>query len=53
MGKNKKQISITLEEKLLDSIEKNRGMIPRSRWIEAKLKEVGVNVGSMQSKSGI
>lgn len=34
----KEKVSLTLEKELLEDIDRARGMVPRSRWIEHKLK---------------
>lgn len=36
----KRKIGITMDEKLIEEIDKERGMVPRSRWIEHELKEL-------------
>ncbi|MEE9174522.1 MAG: hypothetical protein V3U30_06055 [Thermoplasmata archaeon] len=35
----KKPVSITLEEEILERIDTQRGIIPRSAWIEDLLKQ--------------
>ena len=37
----KKKISITIDEKLLEKIDKEREMIPRSPYIEKLMRENG------------
>ena len=34
----KKTVAITIDEELLGKIDKKRGLIPRSTWIEAFLR---------------
>lgn len=36
----KKRFSITMDERVLKAIDKERGLIPRSAYIESKLKKV-------------